>query len=168
MTPTDYFSDNLKDLMRENAYDLVSMFILEQIPFRIVMWNMDDWDNELPEYIMESSPIQIILDIKDNTLEESYLDEDTGEVFINTYFEDIPYSKLLNLDDIVAITDLDGHPYLINSFKPDIILKALDPNHTNIKQTKDVLHTKKDVIEILSLNGIPKKAAKKSVSAFLG
>ena len=62
----------VKQQMRLNAYLLVNELINQGESFRIILWNNDDWSVPLPDNVMEAYPEQLILDIKDETLEDSY------------------------------------------------------------------------------------------------
>jgi len=153
----------VRELMRENALDLVEIMIQEQQPFRIVIWNNDNWNQPLPDIIMESFPVQIVLDIKQMALEESFVDENTGEVIITTMFEGIEYQKVLEGGEIIAILDLAGQPYVLNNFKQeeteeeikDDFLSAIIPT------------TKEEIIELAISDGCEKEAVNRSFDMFM-
>ena len=151
--------NEVKETMRESAYSLLEIMILENFPFRVVLWNNNNWDKPLPKDIMASFPSQIVLDIKEMALEESYIDENTGEVIIATMFEGNEYTKSIIYDEIVAILDLQGQPYILNNFEQNTILP--DKVFTNKPKTK------MDLLSLVIADGIPAEAATKSIDAFM-
>ncbi len=148
--------DSVKETMRENAFGLVEIMLLEGTPFRLVLWNLDNWDYELPPEVIEKFPIQIILDIKNAALEESYVDDNTGEIIINTYFNNSPFSKMLRYDEILAVLDENGNPLIVNNFKP---------NDGAPKMKKNIF-SKEDIIKMVALEGVSEENAIKSIEAF--
>ena len=160
---SNMLSYEIKEQMRENAYSLIEVLIQQNQPFRIVMWNNNDWDMDLPESIMESFKTQLVLDIKDMALEGSYIDDATGEVILCTVFDSTNYSKVLKYDEIIGIFDLKGQPYQLNSFNQE-------PSETDpLKEFKDTFipKTKAGLIELAVSDGIPKEAAERSINAFM-
>ena len=153
---------SIRELMRENALDLVSGLLVESIPFRLVLWNNDDWDAMLPEFIMESFPVQLVLDIRDVALDDSFIDENTGEINIVTSFEGHVYTKILQGDEIMGILDLTGQPYIINSFEMD---------RNNIENNEDMILSKptsiNEWIKLAKSGGIKEEDAERSINAFI-
>ena len=154
----------VRETMRENAYSLLETMILEDVPFRLVLWNNNNWDKPLPTSIMDAFPTQLVLDIKEMALDESYIDESTGETIITTMFEGVEYSKVIIYDEIIAILDLVGQPYILNNFEPDVV------QADKVFQEKDISFspkTKEDILELVISDGVPKEAASKSMEAFM-
>ena len=149
----------IRELMRENAIDLVEIMIQEQYPFRLVMWNNNNWNQALPEKIMKSFPVQIVLDIKQMALEESFVDENTGEVVITTMFEGKEYQKVLEGSEIIAVLDLTGQPYILNNFKQEEIQEEY------LSETWPT--TKEEVVKLVTSDGCDKEAASKSFDIFM-
>jgi len=148
----------LREQMRENALELAESFLIEEVPFRLVLWNNDNWNMGLPDETMENFPVQLVLDIKDASLNDSFLDIETGEFVIVTIFEGIEYHKVLEAHEIIAILDTKGQPFIVNNFPQD------DEEHLdNIVLPK----TKDDLIDNLTMMGLEKENAKKSVDSFL-
>jgi len=152
----------VRELMRDNALDLVEMMILEQQPFRIVIWNNDNWNQSLPDTIMESFPVQIVLDIKQMALEESFVDENTGEVIIVTMFEGSEYHKILEGSEIIAVLDLEGQPYVLNNFKQE----EMEINEDDFLSAI-ILTTKQEIIELAISDGCEKEAVTRSFDMFM-
>jgi hypothetical protein len=138
------------------------MMILDGIPFRIVLWNNNNWDTNLPDKIMEAFPVQIVLDIKEMALQNSYTDEATGEIVLSTAFEGSEYQKILNYDEIIAVLDLNGQPYILNNFQQDQKITLEDVINDNF-----LPRTKNDVIEMVMSDGVPVEAAQRSINAFI-
>jgi len=151
----------IREVMRESARALVEIMILENKPFRIVLWNDDNWNKPLPKRIMDAFPIQIVLDIKDAALDNSYIDESTGEIILVTVFDEEEYSKVLEYDEIIAVLDLDGQPYILNNFVKEKPLTIENIASSFIPQTKA------EVIEMVISDGIPKEDAERSINAFI-
>ncbi len=154
----DILPTEVKEVMRDNAHNLLEIMIEERVPFRIVIWNNNNWDNPLPENVMDAFPMQLVLDIKEMALDESYIDASTGEIILVTMFEGKEYEKVVDYEEIVAILDLSGQPYILNNFEQD-----------NIKPDKVFSITptsKEDIINQVVQDGVPKEAAARSVSAF--
>jgi len=158
-TPKQPLTLEVRELMRENALDLVEILIQEQQAFRIVIWNNDNWNHDLPEQITEAFPVQIVLDIKQATLEESFIDESTGEVIITTMFEGSEYMKVLKGDEIVAVLDLEGKPYVVNDFSPEEMEEYVFDSFLPT--------TKEEIIELAMLDGCEKEAVTRSLDVFI-
>ena len=127
------------------------------------MWNNDNWNSPLPDSVMKAFPTQIVLDIKEMALEESYIDESTGEIIIATMFEGTEYQKVLEHGEIIAVLDLAGQPMILNNFKPevsdnDIIKEFFEPN---------IPTTKAEIIELSISDGVPADAANRSFDMFM-
>lgn len=152
-----------RELMRGNAYNLVEMFLEEQIPFRIALWNNNDWSSPLPNSILESFPEQILLEISEYSLENSGVDEITGEIIIVSIFDSIEYYKILSPDEIIAVLDLDGQPFILNNFPQEEESFQTVDDATELSLPK----TKEHLIDLITSEGVSKEAANKSVSVFL-
>jgi hypothetical protein len=157
---TNNLPESVKDVMRTMAYELAELLILEDFPFRLIIWNNDNWNKPLPDNIMEKFPAQIVIDIKELALKDSFIDENTGELIINTYFNDAPYSKVLDFEEIVAILDLDGQPLIVNNFEPET------PFNKPVLNRKK-LQNKKDLVDLIVSEGIDEEDAYRSVNAFI-
>jgi hypothetical protein len=154
-------SIDIKETMRENARNLVEIMILEEQPFRLILWNNDNWDKPLPDSVMESFEHQIVLDIKDMTLKESYVDDATGNIVLIGSFEGEILTKILEYDEIIAILDLKGQPYMINNFEPEDIDEELE-----IEYIRNIT-SKEEWIEMAIDGGLPRDAVEKSINVFL-
>ena len=161
---TTVLTDEVKEVLREQALSLVEILLLENVPFRIVLWNNDNWNMPLPDTIMEAFPTQLVLDIKQMALAESYVDEQTGEVIIATAFEGKEYLKVLEYDEIVAVLDLAGQPMILNNFKQDN--KKLKVEELTISDM-GLPKTKEDLMEMIISDGVPEEAARRSINIFM-
>ena len=108
---------------------------------------------------MENFPNQLVLDIKDMALQESFIDDATGEVVIATVFDGSEYTKVLNYDEIIAVLDLKGQPYQLNNFEQE----AVEPDVVYDKPPM----TKLDWVELAVSGGIPAESAERSINAFI-
>jgi len=151
-------SAEVKEVLRESAMSLVEILLLEQEPFRLVIWNNNNWNAPLPDVIQESFPVQLVLDIKEQSLQESYIDPATGEIIICTVFEGEEYLKVLKLGEIIAILGLEGQPYILNDFvqedKEDELMYIYPKNVD-------------EMVNTVSSLGIPKEAVEKSMHCFM-
>ena len=158
------FPEEIKNKMRENLYDVLSELIEYQIPVRIVIWNNNDWDYDLPDSILSNFPVQLTLDIVNETLSDSYVDDEN--IHICTYFGEDPYHKILNKNDLVALIDISTNtPIGINNFKPN------SPEEIE-KELNDIMletmpKSKSELIDEISSADIPREAAKRSIDAFI-
>jgi len=157
------------EVMREAALDIVEIMILEEQEFRIVIWNNDDWSEPLPERIMESFPTQLVLDIKEQSLIDSYIDEQTGEIVLCTAFDGMEYAKVLELGDIIAVLSLDGQPFILNDFPQDKTLDELDKldEFQDINDQYMFPKSVQEMVEMISADGIEESAAEHSINMFL-
>lgn len=151
----------IRELMRENAYSFLELLILEKQPFRIVLWNADNWNRPLPDSIMDNFPTQLVLEIQDMALEDSFVDENTGEIIITTIFEDMEFFKTVLYDEIIAILDLEGQPYILNNFYPETGSEDLPFVEIKPEITRD------SIIDMVALEDIPKEAAALSMDSFI-
>jgi len=159
-------SSIVTEVMREAALNIVEIMILEEQEFRIVIWNNDNWNEPLPERIMEAFPTQLVLDIKEQSLIDSYIDEKTGEIVLCTVFDGIDYAKVLELGEIIAVLSLDGQPLILNDFPQEKILSEID----EIRDINDQYMFPKsvqDMVEMISADGIKESAAEHSINMFL-
>jgi len=152
-------STDIKEVMRESARELVEIMLLDNQEFRLIIWNNNNWDKPLPESIMKSFKDQLILDIKEMALDDSYVDEATGELILVSSFGGEEYSKVLEYDEIIAVLDLSGQPYIINNFSQE-------------EQEEDIVYekiplTKNDWIDMATDGGIPRENAERSINAFI-
>jgi len=136
-------------MLRENAYKIVKEFIIQKYEFRLIIWNLDDWEESLPDHIMEEFETHLVLDIKGDTLLNSEINED-GLVVIKASFEDgLENEKVLFPEDIVAILESDGRTIHVNNFGPeDELSKAIT--------------SRSEVIASMVHMGLDAKSSKKS------
>jgi hypothetical protein len=155
----DNLSIDIKEVMRENARELVEIMILDKQEFRLILWNNDNWDKPLPENIMKSFEHQLILDIKEMALDRTYIDEATGEIILVSSFGNEEYSKVLDYDEIIAVLDLTGQPYIINNFTQEEEVQMIPYETTPL--------TREAWIDMATEGGLPKEAVEKSMDAFI-
>jgi len=165
-------NNNIKELRRLMAYDLMISLIQEKQEFRMVIWNFNDWNKELPEDIMQKYPLQLILDINETVME--YCEIVDGILYLTACFGDEGefWTKMFDLDDVVAITTIEGEVMIVNEFEPEIINPDVerDENGLKILDDKDISLRKnmssKEVIEYIARDGISKEDAMRSLDAF--
>jgi len=146
-------SKNIKKLMYTNSYILLTNMIIEQEPFRLVIWNNNNWSEKLPEDVMKQYPKQLVIDIKDQTLEDTFIDEDGSVVLSCSFSPDVIYTKTIFETDIIGIIDLNGQPMHLNNFKPDA-------------EIEEVTASKELLLKELLNDGAPKENVINSINAF--
>ena len=147
-------NERLKDLLRVNIYELLVTFIEEQVPFKIILWNRDDWDMPLPEQTMKNYPLQLVLEISGETLSSAEIVDDM--VQIRASFEgNMEWTKIIGYHDTVGIISLEGNPYQINNFYPE---------DDDIEQP--LRFTKQELLLSLQMDGVLEEDAKRSIEAF--
>lgn len=144
---------NLKEVMYANSYTLISALILNAEPFRLVLWNNNDWDMELPESVMKSFPEQLVIDIKDQTLKDASVDENNNIIIKASFSPDVVYTKILSPYDVLGVLSIDNKPLQLNSFKPD-------------EKIKDMTASKEKLFNELLKDKVPEDKAIQSINAF--
>jgi len=94
-------TDITKDIINESNYNLIKNFILNNISFAMILDNHNNWDYEFPERL--KSQKRFIIDIKEQALEDSYIEND--KIIIVIEIDNITYSKELEYADIFAIKE---------------------------------------------------------------
>lgn len=156
-------TNEIKEVLRESALNLVEILLLEEEPFRLVLWNNDNWSEPLPKRILESFPSQLVLDIKEQALDDSYIDPATGEVVICTLFDGNEYLKILEHGEIIAVLGIDGQPLILNDFPQEIDEELLLKEESVIYKPQSV----DELVKIVSSEGLPEETVKKSVECFM-
>ena len=130
--------ESTRKVMRENAYLLVQNLIVEKIPFSMLLWEEDNWNHILPDGAVNSEG-QIFLDIKNQTLEDSYISKNKN-IVISTYFGNIKFTKTIQFEDIIGVFNELGDPMIINNFLPEdrsISLNDLVKSLVNVGISED-------------------------------
>ena len=152
--------EEIKEVLRESAMSLVEILLLEKESFRIVLWNNNNWNEPLPKRILEAFPTQLVLDIKEQALDDSYIDPATGEVIICTIFDGVEYLKVLKHGELIAVLSIEGNPYILNDFPQD---KEIVKEERVVYGPQSV----EELVEMVSSEGIPEEVVKKSVECFM-
>jgi hypothetical protein len=129
----------------------------------LILWNNDNWDVPLPEEIMKKYPNEIALDFKDWSSDESYIDE-VGDIVIFTKFDNEEFCKVLEINEVQAICDINGKLITLTEFKREdkITLSAQKPIDTN----RPIIKNKEDLIKYSIQQGTSPEQAKRSTDAF--
>ena len=101
-----------KSIISEGIYGIVCMYINNKIPFQLVVENHNNWAFPLPENLQTEK--QFLMNIKEQTLEESYVED--GEIFISTEFGDEKNYKSFALCDVKGIA-FNGQPMMMKPFR---------------------------------------------------
>ena len=155
------YSDNIKDILRENAYSVMTQLISEYTPFRLVLWQNDNWDIPLPKDILERMPDHLTLDISTEVLDHISYEED-GSVVLCIMFGDTEYYKVVEYDEIVAIVSMqDGQPYALCNFPQE---PKVQKDYEDIVKRPE---TREQWIQEIVEDGIDVESAERSVSSFM-
>jgi len=139
-----------KKFFKKQMMNTIRKFLYEQIPFTILIYNNNNWNEPLPIDIMETPEYKEVLPISVSnfTLESSYYDDD--EITIVTAFGEWEYNKILLEDELLAILDINGKPIIIKPFIDEAEEKSVNKINEN------------DIFE-----DIDDKDIKKSINIFL-
>jgi len=96
-------NEDVINYLRNTVWDLSINFIEEQTPFFMVLFNNDDWDKPLPENVMENNKDFLTIEISGETLQNIKYDYDNDIIHLQTYFNNVPFSKNVTIDDIHAV-----------------------------------------------------------------
>jgi len=145
-------NEDVIEYLRNTVWDLSINFIEEQTPFFMVLFNNDDWDKPLPENVMENNKDFLTIEISGETLQNIIYDYDNDVIHLQTYFNNIPFSKNVTIDDIHAVIVNDIMLCCVPILLP--IQDKVDINGlmeiTNNKYTEEEL---KQSIEVFSESG---------------
>lgn len=141
---------DIHKLINKNVYELARTMVTHKEPFKLIIWNNDDWDRPLPDYIMMDYPEHIVLDLESEEFEDCFVNE-SKEIVLNIYFADDPYTKILKPEDIVGVFTIQG--------------EAISVNTKYNKITNDI--TRSDILRSLQEVGINKLQSVKSLDSFL-
>lgn len=128
---TSNYTNTFKEYMNNTCIDLVIDMLDNRTEFSLVV-SSKNWDSPLPENL--ASIEYFIIQIKEQTMEESYYDRDTNEIYINTQFNNIPNSKTLYSEDIKGIMDITMQiPIMMKPY-------SQEPKYMNIEKVQSI-HT---------------------------
>jgi len=98
-------NEDVINYLRNTVWDLSINFIEEQTPFFMVLFNNNnnDWDKPLPENVIENNKDFLTIEISGETLQNIIYDYDNDVIHLQTYFNNIPFSKNVTIDDIHAV-----------------------------------------------------------------
>lgn len=103
-------TDTYKKIISDSLYITCVELLNSGESFNILLDNHDNWDKPLPEQLQKES--RFIVSIKEQTLEDSYVDKDQN-IVINTQFGEEIYSKVLENADISALMNTDNKSAII-------------------------------------------------------
>jgi len=115
------FSKDSKEIFNDALQDIILCYIEERIPFKLVIVNIDNWDNPLPKEIMLHK--QLVLDITEEALEDSYFDEETQQIVLSTGFNNTQYIKYLDMKEVLGLLSMDSMGIMIKPFVEDLKTK---------------------------------------------
>ncbi len=92
-------TDEMKDIVSWSIYNTIAQAITRGERIIVMIENHNDWSYELPENLRAQE--RFILDISDDTLDDSYVDD--GQIVITAEFDGDVYFKDLQPCDIAGI-----------------------------------------------------------------
>ena len=129
MEPTQY-PKIIRDAIDEMMLNLVRTFLEAGMPFRLILTPEDTWNKALPDSVLEQSQDMMVLDIDGQSLEDSFYNEESVDIYIVTGFEREAYVRLIDAYDIMGVIDIHTQtPLMIkpyDSTRPDIDDEFLD------------------------------------------
>lgn len=150
------YTDDFKDQLDELLFTLVTTYIDNEVPFRLIINSDDVWDKPLPAYVLDNDSNGLIsLDVHDQSLEDSYYDLETDKIIMTTGFDGIAYTRSLDIYDIVGIIDLANKtpvmlkPYI--SERPTSGSKSSKKTIEGILKSYDVNEITEGVVTSLSI-----------------
>lgn len=122
-------TDIMKDIINDNIYNMMSEFILNDIPFTFILDNHNNWNKHLPSRLVDQK--QILLDIKEDSLKDSFIEN--GKITIVIDLDGELYSKELEAADIFAIQESvkSKIPFIIRPFEMKVtqVIKTKSKKH---------------------------------------
>ena len=159
------YDNDFKGYFNEVVYDVIANMVNNQVPFRLVLSTDDDWDKPLPKEVLTNKVL--VLDINDQTLEDTYFDDTEKLIRITTGFNGEAYTKLIMTHQVVAVLDITtGQPIVLKPYKnekPSPTTEQVDEVLGDRPKFKNAI----EIIESLMEDGIEKEGAVKSVTALL-
>lgn len=123
------FTNNFKELMNSTVYTLIIELLNTKTEFSIIV-SSKNWDKPLPDNLKNQE--FFIIQIKEQTLEDSYYDESTNEIYISTEFNNIPNSITLFAEDVKGIMDISMQiPILTKPYNEE-------PKYVNIEKARSI------------------------------
>lgn len=137
-------NEQLPDIISGAILDTLKKLISYDISFSFVLENHNNWSEEFPERLKNQK--QIILNIKDQSLEDSYLDKNDAIIVIE--IDGVTYSKKVDESDIMAI--------MVNEKSPPFILRqfSIAPKTPVPKRRASLLTDKEGLVH--SMNNFKK------------
>ena len=103
----------MEEIINKSIINLAKYFVIEQIPFTIVLDNHNTWDNELPERL--STQKKFLLKMQNTDLSDSYIDEQNN-LIIAAGIDNNVYTKVLEGLDVHSIGLVDREPLIVKQF----------------------------------------------------
>jgi hypothetical protein len=147
-----YTKETIK-IFNDNMMELICSMIINNEEFSIVV-SSKNWSNPLPERLLQQD--HFIIQIKDQTLEDSYIDSE-GHIVINTKFDTEENSLLLYPEDVKGILDITmQNPIMIKPFEEkakNLVADKLKSNPSAIKKfTDEELEIYSKSINVFAIN----------------
>ena len=146
-------TNRIKDILIENMYEMLSIYISEGRSFGLYIWEEDNWDKPLPLYIIEEYGQLLLLNVTEEVIKDMIIDSD-GLYVIKYKFGEEFYIKTLRPEYIYSLLDNENGICQINDFIPPEGIKGVIGTYEDIEN---------NLVEIFK---IPRENAKKSLEVF--
>ena len=131
------FSSDFKLRYENSMVDVIDMLLTDQFPFGLVLAINDNWSPALPD--VEKKKNATLLIIKEDSLEDSYYDEDEGRIFLSVGFAGERYTTWLDPRHILAIMQADMKaPIMVKPFESDVV--HIDEEKAKVVMSPDWLY----------------------------
>jgi len=147
-------TDVIEENIRNSGYNLAKELIQSKTPFKIIFFNLNNWDKPLPQYVMKEFPYQYALDFEEDIIKKIKVTD--NEIHLKTIIDDIEYSKILYAEEIAGLADIYGTTIFINPFEP----QTVTPDREELFDWDDI---KQGLVNEL---GLDEKHVKRSIQAF--
>jgi hypothetical protein len=105
------YTNTTKEVINKSINDLVVDLLSSQTPFSMIISGRN-WEKPLPKNLMVQP--YFFIQIQEQTLEDSFYDVDSGDIIINTEFNNVPNQLILYPEDVRGVFDVTMQMPIIN------------------------------------------------------
>lgn len=121
---TPIYSKEFKSSINNTIGNLLGDMLYNKTPFSVVVTSKG-WENPLPEHLIKQE--YFIIQIQEQTMDDSYFDEDMNCIIIQTEFNNQPNSIMLYPECVKGIMDISMQiPILMKPFAEDVLYKHIE------------------------------------------
>jgi hypothetical protein len=105
------YTSTTKEVINKSINNLVVDLLSSQTPFSMIISGRN-WKSPLPKNL--TAQPYFFIQIQEQTLEDSFYDVDSGDIIINTEFNNVPNQLILYPEDVRGIFDVTMQTPIIN------------------------------------------------------